>query len=55
MVLDILDYQRPTYPLIPKFAVTVVSRALDGERHRADNESPFDANLVHNGTAQEAN
>ena len=44
-----------THPLVSKLAVAVVRRPLNGEGHGADDQSPLNTELVHNGAAEEAN
>lgn len=43
-----------THPLVSKFAVAVVSRALNRERRSTNDKRPLDSDLVHDWTAKEA-
>lgn len=43
-----------TNPLVSELAVAVVCGALNGEGHRANHQSPFDSDLVHDRTSHEA-
>jgi hypothetical protein len=42
------------YPLVAKFAVAIIRRPLNWKRHSANDQRPFDAELVHEGSSEEA-
>lgn len=41
------------YPLVAKFAVAIIRRALNRETHGPDDQRPFDTELVHKRSSEE--